>query len=103
MDFPFISIWTEIKGIARPCCTNFWLLLHFALPQSGKYVSGNLLIPLLFLPVVYLADFFFLPSCSEHTDAVSVDNCVHGFSSELTGNKRSRVRSPALGINTSPR
>ncbi|XP_040393280.1 methyl-CpG-binding domain protein 3 isoform X1 [Anser cygnoides] len=42
------------------------------------------------------------PGCSEHTDAVSVDNCVHGFTSELTGNKRSRVRSPALGINTSP-
>uniref|UniRef100_A0A8C2YAD8 Methyl-CpG binding domain protein 3 n=2 Tax=Coturnix japonica TaxID=93934 RepID=A0A8C2YAD8_COTJA len=41
-------------------------------------------------------------SCSEHTDSVSVDNCVHSFPSEITGNKRSRVRSPALGINTNP-
>uniref|UniRef100_A0A8V1AFX7 Methyl-CpG binding domain protein 3 n=6 Tax=Galliformes TaxID=8976 RepID=A0A8V1AFX7_CHICK len=40
--------------------------------------------------------------CSEHTDAVSVDNCVHSFPAEITGNKRSRVRSPALGINTNP-
>jgi len=46
---------------------------------------------------------FLSPSCSEHTDAVSVDNCVHSFPAEITGNKRSRVRSPALGINTNPR
>lgn len=77
MDFSFISIWTEIKGRIGPRCTDLWLLLHFALPQSGKYMSGNLLIPLLFLHVVYLDGYFLKSGCPEHTDAACAGGKSH--------------------------
>lgn len=56
MGFAFVSIWTEIKGRVELCCTNFWFLLHFALPQSGKYRCGSSVIPVRVLPVIYLGD-----------------------------------------------
>lgn len=42
MDFSFLSVWTEMKGVTQPRCTNFQLLLHFEPPQSGKHTSGAL-------------------------------------------------------------
>lgn len=56
MGFPFVSIWAEIKGRIELCCANFWFLLHFALPQSGKYRCGSSVTPVQVLPVVYLGD-----------------------------------------------